>query len=196
MITSPDAAIKALMAGNQRFIDGSMLDHDHDAARARGERGQNPFAAFIRCADSRVAPEIVFDQNIGELYVCGVAGNIPTAEVIASLEYSVAVLKSSLVVIMGHSNCGAVDAAIKYEDNLMELPGQLPSLLTEILPASIDARSAEDRLAKAIELNVLYGVNKLRKESTVISEAVDAGTCKVVGGVYDLKSGQFKLIDT
>ena len=183
------------MEGNRRFIEGDMHGHDHQAAKERGASGQSPYAAFIRCADSRVAPEIVFDQTIGELFVCGVAGNIPTPEIIASLEYSVAVLKSSLVVVMGHSNCGAVDAAITHENDVMALPGNLPNLITELLPASMAARGAEDRLATAIKINVQNGVNQLPKESTVIAEAVDSGKCKVVGGVYDLETGRFALVD-
>lgn len=194
-INNPDEAVDALMKGNQRFIDGAVDTHDHQAAQQRGASGQSPFAAFIRCADSRVAPEIVFDQTIGELFICGVAGNIPTPEIIASLEFSVAVLKSSLVVVMGHSKCGAVEAAITHEDDVMALPGGLPNLVSEILPASMASRGAEDRLAAAIEINVRNGVKQVTKESTVIAEAVDAGQCKVVGGVYDLASGRFTLVE-
>ena len=195
MITNPDDALEALMNGNRRFIEGDMHDHDHEAAKKRGASGQSPFAAFIRCADSRVAPEIVFDQTIGELFVCGVAGNLPTPEIVASLEYAVAVLKTPLVVVMGHSNCGAVEAAIKYQDTIMELPGQLPGLVSELLPAAINTNGAEDQLAKAVQLNVEYGVGRIPRDSTVISEAVDAGRCRVVGGVYDLASGSFTLAD-
>jgi len=194
MITNPDDALEALMNGNRRFIEGDMHDHDHEAAKKRGASGQSPFAAFIRCADSRVAPEIVFDQTIGELFVCGVAGNIPTSEIVASLEYAVAVLETPLVVVMGHSNCGAVEAAIEHQNDVMALPGQLPGLVTELLPAAINSKGAEDRLAKAVELNVEYGIGRIPKDSTVISEAVDAGKCRVVGGVYDLASGAFTLV--
>ena len=183
------------MEGNRRFADGSMLKHDLETARQSGTRGQRPFAAFIRCADSRVAPEIVFDQTIGELFVCGVAGNLPTPEIVASLEYAVAVLETPLVVVMGHSNCGAVEAAIEHQDDVMALPGQLPGLVTELLPAALNSKGAEDQLARAVELNVEYGVGRIPKDSTVISEAVDAGHCRVVGGVYDLASGAFTLVD-
>ena len=193
-ITNPDEAIQALIEGNERFIKGSTHNHDHEAARRRGADGQSPFAAFIRCADSRVAPELVFDQTIGGLYVCGVAGNIPTSEIIASLEYSVAVLKTPLVVVMGHSNCGAVEAAIEHEHDPGSLPGHLADLVSNILPACIESRSAEDRLARAIELNVHNAMTEVRNRSEVITKAVDSGTCKIVGGVYDLKSGMFTLV--
>ncbi len=107
---TPDQALNALMDGNRRFVDGTQQHNDHAAARTRGVDGQSPFAGIIRCADSRVAPELVFDQSLGDLFVCAVAGNLPTTEVMASLEYTVAMLKTPLIVIMGHSSCGAVDA--------------------------------------------------------------------------------------
>ena len=195
MITKPDDALEAIMEGNRRFADGSMLEHDLESARQSGTRGQRPFAAVIRCADSRVAPEIVFDQTIGELFVCGVAGNLPTSEVIASLEYAVAVLETPLVVVMGHSNCGAIEAAITHQGDVTALPGHLPGLVTELLPAVHESEDEGDQLARAVELNVRHGVARIVKESAVISEAVDAGKCRVVGGVYDLSIGAFTLVD-
>ena len=194
-IRTPDEAIDALMQGNNRFIGNTADPHDHLAARDRTTSGQSPFAAVIRCADSRVAPEIVFDRTIGELFVCGVAGNLPTPEIIASLEYSVGILKSPLVVVMGHSGCGAVHAAIEHEDDVTALPGGLPNLVTHILPATAVSRGAEDRLSAAIEINVRNGVRRILDDSSLISEAVDAGRCKVVGGVYDLASGRFTLVE-
>ncbi|MEE2907006.1 MAG: carbonic anhydrase [Planctomycetota bacterium] len=193
-INNPDQAIEELMKGNRRFIDGDMQDHDYLAAKRRGSSGQSPYAAFIRCADSRVAPEIVFDQTIGELFVCGVAGNIPTPELIASLEFSVGTLGSSLVVVMGHSNCGAVDTAIQFENNFNELPGELPNLMAHFLPAVIESRGAENRLEKAIELNARFGAERLTKESVVLADAVESGKCKIVSGVYDLDTGRFALM--
>lgn len=194
-VQGPKEALDALMAGNTRFINGDMLPHDHQTAQRGSSQGQNPFAAFIRCADSRVAPEIVFDQSFGELFVCGVAGNIPTEEIVASLEYAVAVLHTPLIVIMGHSNCGAVGAAITHEDSITDLPGNLPGLISQILPASIASAGSDDRLNNAIKINVQNGVKQLPKDSTVISDAIKAGTCHVVGGVYDLSSGRFNLVD-
>ncbi|MDG2291270.1 MAG: carbonic anhydrase [Phycisphaerales bacterium] len=194
-IQNPQEALDALMAGNKRFIGGDMLPHDHQSAQRGSSEGQSPFAAFIRCADSRVAPEIVFDQSFGELFVCGVAGNIPTEEIVASLEYAVAVLHTPLIVIMGHSNCGAVDAAIKHENSVTDLPGNLPGLISQILPASIASADSEDRLNHAIKINVQNGVKQLPKDSPVISDAIEAGTCSVVGGVYDLHTGRFTLVD-
>ncbi|MCH2148029.1 MAG: carbonic anhydrase [Phycisphaerales bacterium] len=194
-IQDPQEALDALMAGNQRFISGAMLSHDHQNAQRGSTEGQTPFAALIRCADSRVAPEIVFDQTLGKLFVCGVAGNIPTEEIVASLEYAVAVLQTPLIVIMGHSNCGAVGAAVEHEDSVADLPGNLPGLISQILPASIASADSDDRLNHAIKINVQNGVKQLRRDSTVISDAIEAGTCRVVGGVYDLHTGRFTLVD-
>ena len=192
---TPDQALNALMDGNRRFVDGTQQHNDHAAARARGADGQSPFAGIIRCADSRVAPELVFDQSLGELFVCAVAGNLPTTEVMASLEYTVAMLKTPLVVVMGHSSCGAVDATLAHEDDVSALPGHLPELASQILPAVQDARDAEDRLACAIESNVRRGIQRLLEASDIIADAVRNDTCRVVGGVYDLATGRFTLLD-
>ena len=192
---TPDQALNALMDGNRRFVDGAQQHNDHAAARARGVDGQSPFAGIIRCADSRVAPELVFDQSLGDLFVCAVAGNLPTTEVMASLEYTVAMLKTPLIVIMGHSSCGAVDATLAHEDDVSALPGHLSELASQILPAVQDARDAEDRLACAIESNVRRGIQRLLEASDIIADAVRNDTCRVVGGVYDLATGRFTLLD-
>lgn len=183
------------MDGNGRFVDGTQRHNDHAAARTRGVEGQSPFAGIIRCADSRVSPEIVFDQSLGDLFVCAVAGNVPTTEVIASLEYAVGTLKTPLIVIMGHSTCAAVDATLAHEDDVTALPGHLADLASQILPAVQDARNAEDRLASAIESNVRRGVERLLSESSIIAEAVERNACRVVGGVYDLSTGLFTLLN-
>lgn len=192
---TPDQALKALLDGNQRFVDGTQQHNDHADARTRGADGQSPFAGIIRCADSRVAPELVFDQSLGDLFVCAVAGNLPTTEVMASLEYTVAMLKTPLIVIMGHSSCGAVDATLAHEDDVSALPGHLSELASQILPAVQDARDAEDRLACAIESNVRRGIQRLLEASDIIADAVRNDTCRVVGGVYDLATGRFTLLD-
>ena len=131
---TPDQALEVLLDGNQRFVDSTQQHNNHAAARTRTVDGQSPFAGIVRCADSRVAPELVFDQSLGELFVCAVAGNLPTTEVIASLEYTVAMLKTPLIVIMGHSSCGAVDATLAHEEDVSALPGHLAELASQILP--------------------------------------------------------------
>ena len=106
-------AMQALIEGNARFQSGNSVASSSPTLRSELTAGQSPFAAVIRCADSRVAPEIVFDQPLGSLFVCGVAGNIPTIEIIESMEYAVGVLGVSLIVVMGHSNCGGVNGCIQ-----------------------------------------------------------------------------------
>jgi carbonic anhydrase len=193
--STPDEAIQALLAGNQRYASGSAESTNPQEARADLAAGQSPFAGIIRCADSRVAPEIVFDQPLGQLFVCGVAGNIPTTEVIASLEYGVAVLGIKVILVMGHSSCGAVQAAIKYRNDTSPLPGSLPGLIDQIIfPCTEGAEDGDpDALSAAIECNANKGCDQLISRSPVIAEAVESGDLKVIAGVQDLASGRFTI---
>lgn len=192
---TPDEAIAELVAGNKRYSSGKTESVNPTEARKDLAAGQAPFAAVIRCADSRVAPEIVFDQPLGDLFVCGVAGNIPTAEIIASLEFGVAVLGTKVIVVMGHSSCGAVDAAITYQRDTTPLPGSLPNLIDRIIiPCTIGLEpNNPDALSKAIECNANIGVTNLMKRSEVLSQAVAEGKLKIIAGVQDLKSGRFTI---
>ena len=193
-IPTPDAAIEILMAGNDRFVAGSTLDHDHKTTREALAGVQRPIAIVLRCADSRTSPELIFDQGIGDLFVCAVAGNVPTSELVASMEYAISALGTPLIVVMGHSSCGAVTAAIKTIAENTSLPGALPNLISQITPAvrEIEDISAETALSEAIEINVRNGVERLPDMSEIIHEAVDAGRVKIIGGVYDLASGRFQ----
>src|SRR5580658_7914145 len=130
---TPDAALAELMAGNQRFITGRMTSNEHDLAILKEKTidKQEPFAALLSCADSRIPVELIFDQTIGHLFVTRVAGNFVTPEIIATLEYGVAVLGTKAIVVMGHSGCGAVAAAIKAKD----VPGQISVLYQHLIPA-------------------------------------------------------------
>jgi len=147
---------------------------------------QEPFAAVLACADSRVPVELVFDQTIGQIFVTRVAGNIVTPEITASLEYGVAVLGIKALLVLGHSNCGAVKAAMKAED----APGQISVLYSHIRPA-VDQSSGN--VDKAIEINARIQSDLLRTSSTVIGKALKAGTLKVAAGVYDLATGRVTL---
>lgn len=193
---TPDAALEQLMVGNARYVEGCMTSENLPAARSNLAAGQSPFAAIIRCADSRVAPEIVFDQPLGDLFVCGVAGNIPTSEIIASMEFGVAVLGAKAIVVMGHSGCGAVSAAVKHRHDTSALPGTLPDLIDQIVPC-ISGVASDDpaSIAQAIAVNALHGVDLLRAGSQILSDAVKAGDLKIVAGVQDLASGRFTLVE-
>ncbi|MDG2054671.1 MAG: carbonic anhydrase [Phycisphaerales bacterium] len=193
---TPEQALETLMAGNTRYVANRQNPHDYAAERQGLVQNQEPFAAVIRCADSRVAPEIIFDQAMGELFVCGVAGNIPTDEIIASLEYAVSILGTPLIMIEGHTNCGAVHAALTHRNDLSQLPGSLPDLITQILPCTSALQGDESGwLDQAVTNNVNAGIRRILERSQVIQEAVESGTCQVLGGVYHLESGIFNLID-
>jgi carbonic anhydrase len=192
---SPDAALQRLMKGNQRYVDGVTRRHDFKHEREVLAAGQNPFAAVLSCADSRIAPEYAFDTARGDLFVCRVAGNFATPEGIASLEYAVSVLATPLILVLGHDACGAVDATIKSLKDGKTLPGHLPSLVTAIAPA-VKAASQEsgDALENAIRQNVIDNVVKLKSTDPILSAAVEQQKLKVVGGIYRLRRGQVQLI--
>ncbi|MAT82404.1 MAG: carbonic anhydrase [Phycisphaerae bacterium] len=195
-IPSPDQAIDMLMAGNKRYVDGNTISHDHMATRGQLIGFQKPFATIIRCSDSRTSPEIIFDQGHGDLFVCAVAGNVPTTELVASMEYSVAVLKTPLIVVMGHSNCGAVSEALKNFNDIDSLPGSLPSLISQIRPAASQAGGefGEEALSEAIRCNVRNGMERIRTTSSIIDAAVESGDLRIIGGVYDMQSGRFEVL--
>jgi carbonic anhydrase len=185
---SPDAALQELLAGNQRFAANQLtsIDHDLTMLKERTVAKQEPFAAILSCADSRVPVELVFDQTIGHLFVTRVAGNIVTPEIIASLEYGVAVLGVKALLVLGHSNCGAVKAAMKAE----AVPGQISTLYAHIRPA---VEQSGGNVEKAIEANAKIQAELLRTSSTVIRDAVKANKLKVESGVYDLATGKVTL---
>jgi len=183
-----DAAMQALLDGNQRFRSNKLtsFDEDLDILKNRTVDKQEPFAAILACADSRVPVELVFDQSIGELFVARIAGNFVTPEIIASLEYGVAVLGIKVLVVLGHANCGAVKAAMKADP----VPGQISSLYQHLRPG---VEKSGGSLEKAIEENAKYQADLLRSSSTVIKEAIKSGKLKVQAAVYDLATGKVTL---
>jgi carbonic anhydrase len=156
------------MKGNVRYVDGVGRRHDFKHEREALSAGQNPFAAVLSCADSRIAPEYCFDTARGGIFVCRVAGNIASDEMIASLEYAVSVLNTPLIVVLGHESCGAVDAAIKSLKDGTRLPGHLPSLVDAIAPAvnAVQGQSG-DILTNAIRSNATLNADKLKSSDAV-----------------------------
>src|ERR1700694_5372675 len=134
-VLSPDASLDRLLKGNARYVEGVSLRHNFKHEREALVGGQNPYAAILSCADSRIAPEYAFDSGRGDLFVCRVAGNFANNESVASLEYAVAVLDTPLILVLGHDSCGAVSATIKSLKDDTTLPGHMPSLVTGIAPA-------------------------------------------------------------
>ncbi|HEY9599207.1 MAG TPA: carbonic anhydrase [Cyanophyceae cyanobacterium] len=188
---NPEQALQVLMDGNNRFTQRKRQSPHQDMGRLQEvAKGQNPFGAILSCADSRVPSEIVFDQGLGDLFVCRVAGNIATREEIGSLEFGTLVLGAKVIMVMGHERCGAVDATIKGA----QVPGQIASLIDAIKPAVARAEGQPgDRLENTCKANVLYQIEKL-KESPVISQLIEAGNLKIVGGYYDLDTGAVSLV--
>lgn len=186
---SPDEALKALMDGNQRFISRKMTSDQEDLAilQANTVDKQEPFASVLSCADSRVPVELLFDQSIGHVFVNRVAGNIATSEIIGSIEYGVAVLGTRVLMVLGHSSCGAAKAAISAK----AVPGQISSLYRYIRPA-VDAAGGD--LVKTIQANAQIQAKLMKESSPVIADAIKGGTLKVVAAYYDLASGKVTLL--
>src|SRR6516164_2412666 len=178
---TPDAALTTLMEGNKRFTAGRLSAHEQDLTilRQHTEEKQEPFAAVLSCADSRVPVELIFDQSIGHIFATRVAGNVITPEIIGSLEYGAAVLGTKVIVVMGHSNCGAVKATIQGK----EVPGQISALFPHIQPG---VNQGGSDLASATKANAKIQATLLRESSTVISGLVKSGSVKVMAAYYDL----------
>jgi carbonic anhydrase len=194
-VLSPDGALKRLMEGNVRYVEGVSRRHDFKHEREALSGGQNPFAAVLSCADSRIAPEYCFDVARGDIFVCRVAGNFASDDIVASLEYAVAVLNTPLILVLGHDACGAVDATIKSVKDGTTLPGHLPALVEALRPA-VEAVKAKpgDMLTNAIRQNVPLNVDKLKSAAPILKAAADDKKIRVVGGVYELKTGKVRLV--
>ncbi len=192
---SPDASLKRLMDGNARYVDGLARRHDFKHEREALSGGQNPYAAILSCADSRIAPEYAFDTARGDLFVCRIAGNFASDEMIASLEYAIAVLNVPLILVLGHESCGAVDATIKSLKDNSTLPGHLPSLVTALAPAvKAVSQQGGDTLANATRQNVIDNVARLKSATPILGAAVEQNKLKVVGGIYRLKDGRVDMV--
>jgi carbonic anhydrase len=190
VIHTPADALRELMAGNRRFVDGRPVGPHRNMARVREvAEGQSPFAAVLSCADSRVPPEIVFDQGFGDVFVCRAAGNIVTPELIGSLEFGTMVLGAKALVVLGHTHCGAVKATIAGQ----AVPGQISTLYRHIRPA-VD-RSATRELEDVARHNVRIQADLLRTSSPVIAQLIAEEKLVVVGGVYDLATGRVTLLE-
>jgi len=187
---SPEAALQQLIDGNGRFAEGRMTSfaEDLDILKAKTAEKQEPFAAILSCADSRVPVELIFDQSIGHLFVTRVAGNIATSELIASLEYGVAVLGTRAIMVLGHANCGAVKASIEAK----AVPGQISALYPYIRPAVDQAGPNQEATIKA---NAKIQAALLRQSSPVLAEHIKQNQLKIVAGYYDLVSGKVTLLD-
>jgi len=186
--STPQDALAALYAGNERFVKGEITAPNRNMTRLKEVAGgQKPFAAFLGCADSRVPIEIVFDQGFGDLFVTRIAGNVADPAIIGSLEFGVEVLGASVLYVLGHSKCGAVSATIAGG----EVPGQISTLYQHIRRA---AKEANGDLTKAIERNVQIPAEILSEASPVVARRIKAGQLTLAGGVYDLETGRVRPV--
>lgn len=186
---TPQDALKTLMEGNARFVAGQMTSFAEDLKliKQHTEHSQQPFAALLACADSRVPVEIVFDQTIGRLFVTRVAGNTATPEIIASLEYGAAVLKTKVILVLGHASCGAVSAAVAVK----AVPGQISALYAPLRRAVDQAGPNVDAVVRA---NATIQANLLRDSSPVLADLVKKGELLVVAAHYELATGKVTLL--
>jgi carbonic anhydrase len=192
---TPDEALKLLMQGNRRYVDGVTRRHDFKRERAALVKGQNPYAGILSCADSRIGPEFAFDSGRGDLFVCRVAGNFVNDDAIASFEYAVQVLKTPLLMVLGHESCGAVEAVIRTVRDGAVLPGHLPLLVNAIGPAvKAVADKPGDTLKNAIKQNVMLNVERLKTATPIIDKLVADKKVRVVGAVYDLANGRVQVL--
>jgi carbonic anhydrase len=191
--------LQELRDGNERFASGKLAHPGRTPADfAALAEGQNPRAVILGCADSRVPPEVLFDQGVGDLFVVRVAGNVVSgthAVVKGSIEFAVAELNVPLVMVLGHSSCGAVKAAVKHVEDKDDLPGAIKDLVALIKPAAEQVRGRSgDKLDLAIRANVMIGVESLRTREPILAKFVKDGRVKVVGATYDLRSGRVEVL--
>src|SRR5205814_3282967 len=188
-VTNPDQALELLLAGNKRFVSGKPENKKRDTVRrAQQAEGQTPYAIVLGCADSRVPPEIVFDEGIGDLFPVRVAGNTAADNtVLGSIEYGAAVLHCVLILVLGHESCGAVKAAVEKVTKGTTPPGHIDSFIQPIVPAveAARARNEPDLLEAAIRENVKRQVELLQSSEPVLAGLVQGGKTKVIGAEYD-----------
>jgi carbonic anhydrase len=196
----PDGALRDLLNGNERFVKGQPASPRRAPEDFRElAAAQYPEAVIVSCADSRVAPEILFDVGVGDIFVVRVAGNVVEGAgttVKGSIEYAIAELNVPLIVVLGHSGCGAVKAAIKHIEAKDALPGAINGLVELIKPAVAQSQGMPgDSLENAIRKNVQIGVQRLKGLEPILAPRVKDGKLKVVGAVYDLRTGTVKLVE-
>lgn len=187
-----DTALKKLEEGNKRYVEAKFT-HPNQTKERREEvaKGQHPFAVIVSCSDSRVPPEVIFDQGLGDLFVIRVAGNIVDDAVLGSIEYAIEHLGAKLVVVLGHERCGAVDATVKGG----EAPGHIKGLVEAIKPAVEKSKDqAGDKLDNAVKANVAIVVDKIKTSEPIIKEFVHEKHLKIVGARYDLDEGNVTIL--
>jgi carbonic anhydrase len=185
------------MDGNKRFVSGSLAQKDLGAKkREELSKGQKPFATVLTCSDSRVAPELLFDQGLGDVFVIRVAGNIVDPIALGSIEYAAEHLNCPLLIILGHSKCGAVTATLESKG---EPEGNIGAIVKKIMPAAVAAKkkggTKDEILETAIKENVKNVYADIMKNSTIINHLVKEGKFMIVGGEYNITTGKVEMVD-
>lgn len=187
----PADALELLEAGNERFVAGAPQFEPYGPRVADFAGGQNPFAVVLGCSDSRVPIETIFDQVPGNIFVVRIAGNFLDDNTLGSIEFSVEVLKTPLIVVLGHLRCGAVTAALAYVREGARQRGHIQGIVEAIVPAVQAARTLPgDWLEEAIAQNVALNVKNLTVSSNIVAERVDSGELQVIGGIYNVTTGR------
>ncbi|MFF4321156.1 carbonic anhydrase [Streptomyces sp. NPDC001568] len=195
-LVSPVQALDALLTGNQRFVSGTPLHPNQDAARrAELAPAQKPFAVLLGCSDSRLAAEIIFDQGLGDLFVVRTAGHVMGPEVLGSIEYGTSVLDCRLVVVLGHDSCGAVAAARSAVEGGLPAPGYVRDVVERVTPSVLAARAAGATAENDfIDAHIQHTVSLLLDRSRLLAEQVASGHTGVVGLAYQLADGSARLV--
>ncbi|CAN5910053.1 carbonic anhydrase [soil metagenome] len=194
--TPAPAQWQRLLEGNSRFVSG-QLQHPNQDAKRRSEvsSGQKPFAVIIGCADSRAAPEILFDEGLGDLFVVRLAGNIVDDAALGSVEFAVAKLGARIIVVLGHEKCGAVSAAVDAVRGAAAPPGHIGAIVDAIKPAAASVHGKDgDELDNAVRANVLAVLERLKTASPVLTPLLQSGELSLVGARYDLDDGKVQQL--
>ncbi|WP_181701876.1 carbonic anhydrase family protein [Chthonobacter albigriseus] len=193
---TPDDAIAMLKSGHERFLAGKPVNCDMMKLVHATEGGQAPFACVIGCIDSRVPPELVFDQQIGDIFTARVAGNFVNTDILGSMEFATKVAGAKAIVVLGHSSCGAIKGAID-DVKLGNLTAMLANLQPAVAAAPLEGEKSSknaDFVQKVADTNVMLTVEKLTKDSAVLKELVDAGALKIVGAMHDIHTGKVTFL--
>ena len=194
-VVTPDEALKRVIAGNQRYVSGATTSTSFQTSSANFAKAQNPFVSILSCADSRISPESTVDEDRGDVFVTRVAGNYVSIDILASLEYGSGVLGVPLIIVLGHSDCGAMKATIKAKKENAAFPGHI-QVITTALGEAVDVadKMPGDLLENTTNANIKLNVERLRAATPILRGLVAQGKLKVVGMLYNLKTGRLELV--
>lgn len=195
---TPDDVLRELMQGNQRFVSETLTTRDHSAMVRDAVNGQFPMAAILSCVDSRIPVEDVFDRGIGDVFVARVAGNFENTDILGSMEFATKISGAKLVLVLGHENCGAVRSAIDGADlgNITAMLENIKLAVDALSGYQGDKTSANPKFVHlVVEKNVTLTIDRIRERSPILKGMEEQGKLRIVGALYDMKSGKIELLD-